>query len=111
MLKIECCCLSREICLSVALKSIIFQSMLFSDCRFMEVTREELYLFLQKSGAGSMEAVRAATQKLTALVSADKAFASFYMWNFHYYRSAQEESKKFIPVATAGQVRCARVAA
>lgn len=77
----------------------------------MEVNREELYLFLQKSAAGSMEAVRAATLNLTVLVKPDKPFSSFYMWNFHYYRSAQEESKKYIPVATAGQVRCARVAA
>ena len=72
---------------------------------YMEVTREELYLFLQKSGSRDLASLRAATARLSDLVSGDKNFTDFYMWNFVYYRNAQEQGKKFIPIATARQVQ------
>ncbi len=80
--------------------------MLCAVCSFMEITRDELFVFLQKFGVKSLAALKAAAQSLTTLIAPDKAFADFYNWNFEYYRNAQEEQKKFLPVSTAAQVRC-----
>jgi len=70
----------------------------------MEITRHELYLFLQKSGASNLPSLKRATANLTSLIASDAAYTSFYFWNFKYYRDAQEGSKKFIPLPTASQV-------
>ena len=82
--------------------------LLHSLCRFMEITQKELYLFLQKSGARTMAALKATTAKLTEVIQSDSAFSTFYSWNFEYYRNSQEEAKKFIPTATASQVHFPR---
>lgn len=71
---------------------------------FMEVSRHELYLFLHCCGARNIATLKSTTARLTGLIAGDSEFATFYMWNFMYYRKAQEEAKKYIPTKTAAQV-------
>ncbi len=97
-----CVCVRACVCACVC--AVRGGAIIIIIASFMEVSREELYLFLQKTGAGSIAALKALAPKLVGLIAADKAFTDFYLWNFHYYRNAQEEQKKFLPVATASQV-------